>query len=80
MDYDTGDISVRLIPMPTRQHAACVVDGDGYCNIYLNQNDTREQNIEAFQHELEHIKGRDWLACESADSIEYEKHKKECLK
>ena len=60
--------------MPTRQHAACFVDGDGFCNIYLNQNDTREQNIEAFHHELAYIKGRDWLACETADNIEYERH------
>lgn len=53
------DIFVRVVRLPLRIRGMCAPGVDGM-NIYLNENLNREQQREAFLHEMRHIANNDF--------------------
>ena len=54
-----NEFCVRMIPMPPNVHGATIFDADGFANIYININDSREVQEGALKHELEHLRKGD---------------------
>lgn len=53
---------IRLVPGPLCFHAYTEPDRDGNYNIYVNADLCHEAQVEAVEHELEHIRGGDLLS------------------
>lgn len=51
-----------------------IATADGYFTIVLNQNLSREQNLESYAHEVDHILNGDFDKKCSADLIEFNAH------
>ena len=49
-------------------------DADGYYNIYVNKDHTREQQMQTIRHELEHIENADMESPSPADQLENKRH------
>lgn len=52
---ELDDFCVRFIDMPLNTKGVTVVDENGFFNIYINKNLSKEQQIKAFEHEVTHI-------------------------
>ena len=69
------DYNVRLLPFPNRAADSCVVtdpDGSGYYTIVINANMSRERQIRAYLHELEHLEKEDLHSDRPVAEIEKE--------
>ena len=54
------DYCIRYIDLPLTTKGMTVEDGNGFFNIYINQNLSVEQQEAAIRHELEHINRGDF--------------------
>lgn len=59
---------------PTDIKSFVVEDANGEYTIYLNSRFTREQNQQAYLHEMQHITHDDMHCMDSADEIEDKRH------
>ena len=59
MRMSDEDYTVRLIDMEVTVPGICVLDAEGYANIYINAKLNRERQLEALRHELEHLEDDD---------------------
>lgn len=50
-----NDYIIRYIALPYSVKGVTVMDKDGFYNIYINSLLSREAQLEAIKHELEHI-------------------------
>ena len=48
-------INVQYLDMPCRIHGMIRENEDGSYTVILNSRDSRERNMKAYQHELEHL-------------------------
>lgn len=67
------DYDVRLLPFPNNAADSCVVtdpDGSGFLTIIINANISRERQIKAYWHEVEHIENDDLYSDEPVKDIE----------
>lgn len=67
------DYMVRLMPFPNQAADSCVVtdpDGSGFLTIVINANISRDRQIKAYWHEIEHIENEDLYSDESVKDIE----------
>ena len=67
------NIRTILLPLPTTIGGYTILKDDFY-TIVLNSNLSFEQNMESYNHELQHIKNRDFYKRSSADLIEVFAH------
>ena len=55
------DYHVELIKFPSgKTHEAVTINEDGSATIFLNKNDTREQQQRRFLHAMKHLHGDDF--------------------
>ena len=71
----TEDIRVYQAEMPARVKGFTTFK-DGYYTIMINSILERKQQLKIYEHELNHIKNRDFEKDIPVDVIEYEAHKK----
>ena len=69
------DANVVLIDMPHRIKAYTVANKDMSYTIVINARMSHERQLEAYQHELDHIQNGDYERKCSADLIEFYAHK-----
>lgn len=69
----TLDVNVREIDLPTTISAYVTSNPDATYTIFLNAKLTRERRMQAYLHEVEHIKNGDYER-KSADMIELHAH------
>lgn len=55
----TNECCVRVVSLPVDVHGITVFDVDGFANIYINANDSREIQRVALRHELKHLRKGD---------------------
>ena len=67
------DVNVREVNLPTSISAYVASNPDATYTIFLNSRLTWERRMQAYQHELEHIKNGDYER-RSADMIELHAH------
>ncbi len=69
-------MNVILCDLPERVKGMVVrtFDGDECYTIVLNSKLNREQQLEAYRHELEHIECDDFASDWSVDEIEWVRH------
>ena len=68
------DIYHYIVPMPDGLHGASLPDTEGNYTVYTNCNDTHERRLQAYKHELEHIKNGDFEKSD-VQEIESEAHR-----
>ena len=68
-------INTKVIDLPHDIHALTTVADDGSYVILLNARDTRAKNKQSYLHEIKHIQCGDMYISESADSVEYDRHR-----
>lgn len=54
------DYLIRYIPLPISVHGMTVLDENGFYNVYINICQSREVQLAALEHEMEHIKRNDF--------------------
>ena len=54
-----NECCVRVVPLPVDVHGITVFDVDGFANIYINANDSRDVQQAALRHELKHLRKGD---------------------
>ena len=54
-----NEFCVRMVPLPAEVHGITVFDVDGFANIYINANDSRDVQHAALKHELKHLRKGD---------------------
>lgn len=69
-----NELAARLIDLPTTIRAYTVQDTEGNYNIYVNARLSHEARLEAYKHEIKHIKNDDFSRQKSADLIEIYAH------
>lgn len=69
-----SNINTICLDMPSRIRSYVVKNPDGSYTIVLNSRLTRENNIIAFHHELQHILNGDYEKNLTADEIELQTH------
>ena len=67
------DVNVREINLPTTISAYVASNPDATYTIFLNSRLTWERRMQAYQHEMEHIRNGDYERS-SADLIEFRAH------
>lgn len=70
----TEDVNVAYLDLPVRVHGFVRQNGDCTCTIVLNSRDSRERNMEAYRHELEHLQRDDFYSDSNVDTIETAAH------
>lgn len=69
------DINIQLIDFKnSKTRETVVINEDGSYTIFLNARLTREQQLNAYQHALNHINRSDFERTSSADTIETYAH------
>lgn len=66
-------INVQYLDMPCRIHGMVRENEDGSYTVILNSRDSRERNLKAYQHEIEHLRRGD-LSAGDVQSIESRAH------
>lgn len=57
----TNEYCVRTIKLPYGVHGCVSKDADGFYNVYVNERDSRERQMQALDHEVKkHIQGEDF--------------------
>ena len=69
------DVFVSMIDLPSTVDAYVVSNDDATYTVVLNSRLNHERNLEAYLHELIHLKNNDFEKDRSADLIELETHK-----
>ena len=67
------DYDVKLLSFPNNAADSCVVtdpDGSGFLTIIINANLSRERQIKAYWHEVEHIEKEHLYSNDAVDTIE----------
>ena len=55
------DYCVRIVCLADGVHGCVSEDGNGFYNVYVNANDSRERQRKALDHEVKkHIEGNDF--------------------
>lgn len=68
------DYHVELIKFPSgKTHEAVTINEDGSVTIFLDQNDTKEQQQRRFLHAMKHLHGDDFSKDE-VQTVEIEAH------
>lgn len=73
-----NEVIVRIVSMPCCVHGFVKEDPEGDYNVYLRAEDSRETQLDTYEHELAHIqfghleRARDLAECE-AEADEYMK-------
>ena len=75
MSLMTQDANILLVDMPHRIKAYTVANKDMSYTIVINARMSHERQLEAYQHELDHIRQKDYEKKCSADLIEFYAHK-----
>lgn len=70
-----NEIITRLADLPTTVPAYTILTKDGDFVVVLNARMSNERRIEAYRHELKHIKGNDFFK-NNVDLIEIHAHMK----
>ena len=65
--------NVVIMPLEYGMHGVSVLNHDGSITVFLNSRDSHERRLKAFQHELKHIKRRDFEK-NDVQEIEHEAH------
>lgn len=66
-----NEVIVRIVSMPCCVHGFVREDPDGDYNIYIRAEDSRETQLDTYEHELAHIqlghleRARDLAECET---------------
>jgi Zn-dependent peptidase ImmA (M78 family) len=68
-------VTARLVNLPHDVHGFTALAEDGTPIIVLNARDSRERNRQSYLHEMKHIEHDDLYCAESADGVEYDRHK-----
>ena len=68
------EIITKLKDLPTKFYGLTIRDKEGDFNIFINSRMSRERQIEAYEHELEHIRRGDFSRSGSVDIIEIHAH------
>lgn len=68
--------NVLLLDLPTKIYSFIRENADGSYTIVLNARLSAEDRERHYEHEIEHIKMRDFESDMTADEIEYLRHKK----
>ena len=68
------DIFTKLVDLPTSIRAYTVRDKNDDFNIYINARLSSEQRMEAYEHEMRHIRRGDFRKAAKADMIEIFTH------
>lgn len=71
------DIITRLMNMPAGVSAFTIRDNSGDYNVFVNCNMSHERQMQAYSHELQHIRAGDFDRPGSADLIEIRAHRME---
>lgn len=66
-------INVQYLDMPCRIHGMVRENEDGSYTVILNSRDSRERNLKAYQHEIEHLRRGD-LSADNVQQIEAKAH------
>lgn len=61
-----ADVNIQLIPMTV--HGALTKNDDGSFTMFLNSNDSMEQRMLTYQHEMYHIEHDDFYLGDSAEA------------
>lgn len=69
----TEDINVVIMSLEYGMHGTAALNHDGSITIFLNSRDSHEMQVKAYQHELKHIKRRDFEK-NDVQEIEHEAH------
>lgn len=69
----TEAVYTHLLPLPMRVKGYTVLMEDTY-TIVINSNLSDRARLEAYRHELDHIKGDDLRSEDPADHIEQQAH------
>lgn len=70
----TEAVYTHLLPLPMRVKGYTVLMDDTY-TIVINSNLSDQARLEAYRHEIDHIKGDDLRSEDSADQIEQQSHR-----
>lgn len=70
-----NDIIIRVVDMPESIRALTIRDPENDYNIYLNCRLSQERLLQAYMHELQHIRSGDFDSSESVDLIEIYAHR-----
>lgn len=61
MLIEGADYCVRTVPLPIGVHGCVSKDANGFFNVYVNERDSHERQLEALDHEVKkHIQGDDF--------------------
>ena len=63
-------IIVRLVNLPCNICGFVAESPDGWQNVYINSRLTREQQLEALEHEMKHVEGNDLHAGKDLCEVE----------
>ena len=63
-------VIIRILDMPLHVKGMTVKDSEGDFNIYLNASIPDERRVEAFHHELDHIKEGHFYSHEDVINLE----------
>lgn len=69
------NINVVVLQMEYGMHGIACLNHDGSITVFLNSRDSHERQMEAYKHEMKHIKRRDFEK-HDVQTIELEAHKK----
>lgn len=70
------DYKIRYVEnLPSTVSCFVAEDSTGFYNIYVNANLDHDKIMNSVQHELGHIENNDTRSDDSADQIEYFRHK-----
>ena len=69
-----GDVTCVWQELPCKIKGFTVETDDGRYVITLNSRLSREQNLETYRHEIDHIKNNDFASSASASGLEFTRH------
>ena len=71
MLIENSDYYVRVVPFPVRKVGGMVIPNeDGTFSIFINAHLSKERQIKALKHELEHIENNDFYNGKAIREIE----------
>ena len=71
-----NEVFTKKISLPTTIGAYTILDRNGDFTVFVNARMGYEKQVEAYSHELKHIKNGDFFKVETADVIEMRTHQR----